>query len=200
LGVFFFLWSARDFAAGGKSNEGRYDQAGALGETGGGLLVFSKREFGCEQLAVWTEIGYLQYVAPTVGVIERQSESISAKEILPVLVVCQRISHVDVGPHGDSLTSALGGTLYVLVKLETKDARCFDLRAEWVEQTDVKVYPRPMCLIGRQILGQRWNVDSLGGVACTGREVVVRLRRWLRRRGSALAAGIHNNTGKREYP
>ncbi len=149
------------------------------------LLCLSEREFGCKKLAGRTEVGYLQYVALAVGLIERQSELISAKEILPIFIVLQRIGHINIGPHGESFAFRFGRALHVLVKLETKNTGRLDLGAEWIEQTDIKVYPGLMCLVSGNILGQRWNVDSFRSVACTDSnpiETIVSVRRGRSRR------------------
>jgi len=132
------------------------------------LLRFSKREFGCEKLAGRTEIGHLQYMTRAVGLIEGQSELISSQEILPILIVRQWIRQINSGPHLESLAFRFGRTLHMLVQLEMKDAGRLDLGAEWIEQTDVEVYPESMCLVGGNILGQRWNVDSLRSISRTG--------------------------------
>jgi len=150
------------------------------GGASGWLLRFSKREFGCEKPAGRTEISYLQYVTLAVEIVERQSELISSQKILPILIIRQWVRQIYIRPPGESLAFRFGRTRHTLIQLKAKDAGRFYLGAERVEQTDVKVYQGSMCLVSGDILGQRWNVDFLRSVACTGRdpiETIISVRR-----------------------
>lgn len=108
----------------------------------------------------------------TVGLAERQSELISVQEFPPVVVVCHWIRQINIGPESKSLALGLGRTLHMLIQFEAKDAGVNDLGAELVEQSDVNVYVRLMCLVGGNILGQWCNVELVGSVAqASGRRI-----------------------------
>ena len=142
-------------------------------------------------------------MALAAGLIERQSELISAKEILPIFIVLQRISHINIGPHGESLALRFGRTLHVLVQLKAKDAGRLYLAAELVEQTDVKVYQGSVCLVGGNIFGQGRNVDSLRSIVRTGNnpiEAIISVRRGGGKRRLRLAADVDKNADKCDYP
>ncbi len=103
-----------------------------------------------------------------VGLIEGQSEFISAQVLPPILIVGQWVRQIYLRPPGGSLALRIGRTLHVFVQLKAKDAGRLYLGAELVEQTDVKVYQGSMCLVGGNILGQGRNVDSRRSIAHTG--------------------------------
>ena len=166
----------------------------------GWLLRLSEREFGSDKLAGRTEIRRLQYVTLTVGLIERYSELIRAQVIPPVFIVGHRGSQIDIGPESKSFALGLGRTLHMLIQFEPKNAGENDLGAEWVEQTDVNVYVRSMCLVGGNILGQWYDVELGGSVSHVGGrgiETIVIFRCRVRRQ-LWLATGVEKSAGECE--
>lgn len=100
-----------------------------------------------------------------------------------------------------SFALGLGRTLHMLIQFELKDAGELDLGAKWVEQSDVNIYVWSMCLVGGNILGQRYDVEfdrSVLHVGGRGIETIAGFRCRARRR-LRLATGIKKSTGKCEY-